>query len=156
MPSTNFAFFRFAYKLFCFGAGHQWISRWDRCSVTLLACLHVISRVDDVSVMTFKTKKETPLWQFVCHFVLRVQKPCDKPQNYQRARRCHDASSCWRAFEFICDGGGGAGGGCPLQVWTYLASGYSDDKIWGAGDLTLVFRQHGETCLHTVCVWRTV
>lgn len=30
------------------------------------------------------------------------------------------------------DGVDGAGGGCPLQVWTYLASGYNDDKIYGA------------------------
>lgn len=64
-----------------------------------------------------------------------------------------DASSCWDACERVCDGGlCGGGGVCSLQVWTYLASGYSDDKICGAGDLTVVFRKHRETCLNMVCL----
>lgn len=52
-----------------------------------------------------------------------------------------DAPSCWeyvREFVVVVVVGQG---GCPLQVWTYLASGYSDDKICGAGDLTVVFRE---------------
>lgn len=59
-------------------------------------------------------------------------------------------SSCQDARDLICDGGGGAGGGRPLQVWTYLASGYSDDKSCGAGNLTVVFRQ----CAERVCTRR--
>lgn len=61
-------------------------------------------------------------------------------------------SSCQDAREFICDGGGsggGAGGDRPLQVWAYLTSGYSDDKIGGAGNLTEVFRRRCGTCPYT-------
>lgn len=58
-------------------------------------------------------------------------------------------SSCQDAREFIWDGGAGAGGDRPLQVWAYLTSGCSDDKMCGAGNLTEVFRRRCGTCLYT-------
>lgn len=54
---------------------------------------------------------------------------------------------CEHVREFVMKVVAEGRGGRPLQVWTYLASGYSDDKICGAWDLTVVFK---ETCLYTV------
>lgn len=55
-------------------------------------------------------------------------------------------SCCEHVQEFVVlmvwgEGEGRGGGGHALQVCTYLASGYSDDKICSVGDLTVVFRE---------------
>lgn len=95
-----------------------------------------------------------PLGQLVCHFLLRVQEAADETYNSQRAWRPREDFFTSGTCEGVCDGGGGSDavcvGGHPLQVWTYLASGYSDDKLCEQRCRGSDSGIQRETCLCTV------
>lgn len=122
----------------------------DGTAVTPPVCLCVISAQTTLNPICREAlsgclrkghKNQSTAFCWQCKSLVMTQQPPPPPGGV--------TSSCQDAREWIWDGGGGAGGGRPLQVWANLTSGYGDDKICGAGNLTEVFRRRCGTCLYT-------
>lgn len=118
----------------------------------MLACSHFRADNGNPDRRLCDDVTKIPSGQLVCHFLLRVQEAADETWNSQRAWRPREvkASSCSGTCGAVCDGVWGGGGGRPLQVWTYLASGFSDDKMFEQQRRGSDSGIQRGTCLYTV------
>lgn len=94
-----------------------------------------------------------PLGQLVCYFLLRVQKAADETSPKEPEGLVKASSRREHVKEFVMVAAGAMQcdwGGHPLQVWTYLASGYSDDKMCEQRCRGSDSGIQRETCLCTV------